>query len=273
MCHAPAHAAPGRTSPPKAAPQADFPSPPPRPRPSLASEVATDLVDAAASVARFAVGALVYYDNPLAWHHREDAYRENAAAHEARGQALAAAAQAQAQSGLLDPARPVAEAPDDGYWQCPRTHHELEAVTVAGLHAHVSRSTGGLMIERDSELALRGNPEAWPAWVQFARQLASSATVAVDGRAMVYLSCPTCGGPMVRKNFERVSGVMVDVCTRHGTWFDANELEQALVFLHQGGADKRRRFEDGERAHIDEQKQKIRDIEARLASTGRRIWF
>jgi len=37
------------------------------------------------------------------------------------------------------------------------------------------------------------------------------------------LACPACGSPMtfVRTEF---SGVCVDVCARHGTWFDSNEI-------------------------------------------------
>ena len=232
----------------------------------------SDLLGAATSVARHAVDALVFYDDPLGWRYRDNPYQENARAHHARSEALAASVRAQAQAGLLDPPREVGDRPDDGYWQCPRTQTELEPVTVAGLHAHVSAKTGGLMLERDSERALLADPERWPAWVDFARRLARGATVAVDGRALVYLSCPTCGGPMVRKNFEKVSGVMVDGCPRHGTWFDATELEQALAFLGRGGIAQRDRFEAGERAHVDAQKRQIRDLDARWGTTSKR-WF
>ena len=60
--------------------------------------------------------------------------------------------------------------------------------------------------------------------------LAAQATLHVDGRAMTYLTCPRCGGPMARRAFERVSGIVVDECPRHGVWFDAQELEQALAW-------------------------------------------
>ena len=38
---------------------------------------------------------------------------------------------------------------------------------------------------------------------------------------VTYLPCPQCHAQMNRTNFGKVSGVIVDVCTRHGTWFDA----------------------------------------------------
>lgn len=230
-----------------------------------------DLLGAAASVARLAVDAMMYGSMPGDRWHDYDQYRQHEAGAKARESAMAAALTAQAQAGAFDPPLSPAEAPDDGYWQCPRTHAELEPVTVAGLHAHVSRATGGLMLERDSERHLLAHPELWPAWVDLARRLAAGATVAVDGRALVYLSCPTCGGPMVRKNFEKVSGVMVDACLKHGTWFDAGELEQALAFLRAGGRDRRRDFEAQERAHIDEQRSQMRRIDARVSAGARRL--
>jgi Zn-finger nucleic acid-binding protein len=50
-----------------------------------------------------------------------------------------------------------------------------------------------------------------------------------------YFPCPTCGALMARKNFGGKSGVIVDVCRRHGVWFDAGELPRALAFVRAGG--------------------------------------
>jgi Zn-finger nucleic acid-binding protein len=36
---------------------------------------------------------------------------------------------------------------------------------------------------------------------------------------------------MQRRNFQRSSGIIVDVCRRHGTWLDADELERIAGFL------------------------------------------
>lgn len=55
-----------------------------------------------------------------------------------------------------------------------------------------------------------------------------------DG-VVVYRRCPECGERMVRKNFGRTSGVIVDWCGRHGTWFDADELERVAEFIAAGG--------------------------------------
>jgi len=50
-----------------------------------------------------------------------------------------------------------------------------------------------------------------------------------------YRSCPSCQQLMNRKNFGGISGIIVDVCTRHGTFFDAGELPRVLEFVRRGG--------------------------------------
>jgi Zn-finger nucleic acid-binding protein len=50
-----------------------------------------------------------------------------------------------------------------------------------------------------------------------------------------YRPCAVCQQRMNRKNFGGASGVIVDVCARHGTWFDAGELPQVLAFVKSGG--------------------------------------
>lgn len=50
-----------------------------------------------------------------------------------------------------------------------------------------------------------------------------------------YVPCPGCKQLMNRKNFGGESGVVVDVCSLHGTWFDEGELPQVLAFVESGG--------------------------------------
>jgi Zn-finger nucleic acid-binding protein len=53
--------------------------------------------------------------------------------------------------------------------------------------------------------------------------------------AVRYIPCPSCRALMNRKNFGGESGVVVDVCSAHGTWFDAGELPRVLAFVESGG--------------------------------------
>ncbi len=48
---------------------------------------------------------------------------------------------------------------------------------------------------------------------------------------VVYLRCPVCEETMNRHNFAGASGVIVDRCTPHGTWFDRGELASARAYL------------------------------------------
>jgi Zn-finger nucleic acid-binding protein len=50
-----------------------------------------------------------------------------------------------------------------------------------------------------------------------------------------YARCPQCAETMARVNFGKHSGIVVDVCRWHGTWFDAGELDAAMEFVHAGG--------------------------------------
>ncbi len=106
---------------------------------------------------------------------------------------------------------------------CPRCNVELDPLRDApGLRACVR--CGGLFA---SHITLAE---------QVAR--AEGGTVArIDtvGEAAIeptaYARCPDCGDFMGRVGFARSSGVIVDVCAAHGTWFDRNELTQGLRFL------------------------------------------
>lgn len=52
---------------------------------------------------------------------------------------------------------------------------------------------------------------------------------------VTYRKCPDCHGIMQRRNFAKRSGVIVDVCGKHGVWLDADELEAVAAFVEQGG--------------------------------------
>ena len=50
-----------------------------------------------------------------------------------------------------------------------------------------------------------------------------------------YRRCPECDQFMLRTNYKRSSGVILDECRAHGTWLDADELEQVAGFILAGG--------------------------------------
>lgn len=61
---------------------------------------------------------------------------------------------------------------------------------------------------------------------------------------------------MNRRNYGRRSGVIVDVCTEHGVWFDFGELSRILAWIRDGGL-----------AHAQQQELLSAKAESRRATT------
>jgi Zn-finger nucleic acid-binding protein len=61
-----------------------------------------------------------------------------------------------------------------------------------------------------------------------------------------YVRCPVCAELMHRVNFAKCSGIIVDVCKGHGTWFDRDELQHIVEFIRTGGLDLSREKEKAE---------------------------
>jgi len=56
---------------------------------------------------------------------------------------------------------------------------------------------------------------------------------------------------MNRNNFGGNSGIVVDVCPRHGVWFDPGELPRILDFVQAGGLERARKRAEQERKEHD----------------------
>jgi Zn-finger nucleic acid-binding protein len=52
-----------------------------------------------------------------------------------------------------------------------------------------------------------------------------------------YFRCPRCYKFMWRKNYLTHSGIIVDKCKDHGTFFDHKELEKAIEYVKSGGVE------------------------------------
>lgn len=76
-----------------------------------------------------------------------------------------------------------------------------------------------------------------------------------------YIPCVRCGKLMNRKNFRRISGIMIDRCGKHGVWLDGGELEKIRHFIADGGLG---RYRDREivrnRGKIEEIASTVKDI-------------
>jgi Zn-finger nucleic acid-binding protein len=72
-----------------------------------------------------------------------------------------------------------------------------------------------------------------------------------------YLKCPECDGLMARRNYGRVSGVIIDSCPSHGIWLDGGELAALRRFVASGGR-KRQERADREKERVEEELRAIR---------------
>jgi len=121
---------------------------------------------------------------------------------------------------------------------CPVCDALMPAQTVGGIPVNECTSCGGLWVPGEQfdrlvahaiELRKQRDPSealASPPRVKGANPVA---------QRVEYRRCPSCGVQMLRQNFRKSSGVILDVCTAHGTWLDANELEQITGFILAGG--------------------------------------
>jgi Zn-finger nucleic acid-binding protein len=76
-----------------------------------------------------------------------------------------------------------------------------------------------------------------------------------------YLACPECERLMNRINFAKRSGVILDSCAAHGTWFDADELRRVVEFVRGGGLDQQRAHD---RMYLAEER-RLLELKLRLA--------
>jgi Zn-finger nucleic acid-binding protein len=123
--------------------------------------------------------------------------------------------------------------------KCPRCiSGNLTARRYADLRATECDSCGGLMLAVDmmnKVVAARDHSTAL--------RLALPKREAKRETEVHYLMCPVCKKSMNRKQFGRISGVVVDVCRTDGVWFDAGELAQVLAFVERGGLEEERKRE------------------------------
>jgi Zn-finger nucleic acid-binding protein len=72
---------------------------------------------------------------------------------------------------------------------------------------------------------------------------------------------------MNRVNFARYSGVIMDVCKEHGTYFDRDELRRIVTFIRGGGLEKSR---ERQRERLVEEQQRLRRVQLDLEQERRK---
>jgi Zn-finger nucleic acid-binding protein len=114
---------------------------------------------------------------------------------------------------------------------CPHCIGDLALAQVGDLTARECTRCGGIWVDSATLDALHaGRTPANGA-------LARPATAAAQVQGLEHARrCPVCATLMARLEYGRESGVVVDVCGKHGTWFDADELQHVVRFMQQRAA-------------------------------------
>ena len=145
----------------------------------------------------------------------------------------------------LEPLLDATDAP------CPRCMKPLEASGGAGAwedaRLHECPRCGGMFVPREALADMLSRAELNGPMPDVPR----GAMTALD--EVRYLPCPLCHTAMNRTNFGKLSGVIVDVCRAHGTWFDAGELTRVIAFAANGGLAKTRAREAQEKSERSKQ--------------------
>jgi Zn-finger nucleic acid-binding protein len=115
--------------------------------------------------------------------------------------------------------------------KCPRcVDPELVAVMVGGHRVGECMRCTGLFVEHAVLEHITKRTEA-----QAGLRLRPMQPAPTEPEKTAYLACPTCGEHMTRRGFADHAGVIIDYCTEHGVWFDADELARVLEFVDAGG--------------------------------------
>jgi Zn-finger nucleic acid-binding protein len=131
--------------------------------------------------------------------------------------------------GTERPLPPYAHALDA---PCPRCDEPLGEAEAHG-GAFACGACAGFFVTHERLAELLTTPGAEPPTAPFSQERASDPGRRKEVRA--YVPCPQCHTSMSRRGFGRRSGIVVDVCSLHGTWFDPGELPEALRFAARGG--------------------------------------
>jgi Zn-finger nucleic acid-binding protein len=155
----------------------------------------------------------------------------------------------------------VPEVKDAKDRKCPRCQSEMSFVTIGTTAVLECERCLGLWLDVSSFEKVCADREQQAAVLG----VASIAPIhAVRETSKVnYVPCPQCSQLMNRINFARCSGVIVDFCKGHGTWFDRDELSRIVAFIRQGGLEASRARD---KAEIREERRRLWEQQAAVDS-------
>lgn len=141
--------------------------------------------------------------------------------------------------------------------RCPGCRGSMVTAQVGPLMLADCTKCAGVWLDAAAFEALRANTEAQAA-VLHGTEAGRGAAVAEAGQERIrYRPCPRCKQMMNRINFAKYSGVIIDVCRDHGSFFDRDELQRIVRFIQAGGLDKAR---EKDRLSLAEEERRVRAL-------------
>jgi Zn-finger nucleic acid-binding protein len=135
---------------------------------------------------------------------------------------------------------------------CPRCRSAMQVVTVGKQKVLECATCLGLWLTPNSFEKICADKEEHSAVLGSASLANANRTV--PETKVNYIPCPECSQLMNRANFARCSGVIIDLCKKHGIWFDSNELSRIVEFIRSGGLELSR---TREKRALEEQRREL----------------
>src|SRR5437588_741474 len=148
--------------------------------------------------------------------------------------------------------------------KCPRCKIDMSSITLGTMAMRECEHCIGLWVEVAAFEKICADREEQSAVLGAASPAPAHQVRSADLESVRYVPCPQCGQLMNRINFAHCSGVIVDICKGHGTWFDRDELSGIIQFIRAGGLEVSR---EKEKREIQYEREQLRAEQ--LAATPR----
>ena len=158
---------------------------------------------------------------------------------------------------------------------CSQCKISLQLVLDEGAPVHECEKCKGIWVDFvDEKALLQIKPEAFT--VDELRRLRTLYKPLGKLEEARLRACPVCKELMYRRNWGGYSGVVVDRCEQHGTWYDEGEIEKIREYVQLGGVEfeKLRMSEQGFSEMESKLFKEVTRLDVRIDSAYRRarLW-
>jgi len=142
--------------------------------------------------------------------------------------------------------------------KCPRCKGEMQVKSLGGHTLLECPDCLGLWLDIPTFESICADREHQAA-VLGAASLSTARSV--GNEKVSYIPCLECHQLMNRANFARCSGVIVDLCKKHGIWFDRDELSRIIEFIKAGGLEAAR---SKEKMQLEEERRQLENLKSEI---------